>query len=352
MAADAAGIRQSPGSVEPKFSRAQSGIEIRKEKYSEARGTTGSFHDVWRLYDKNTGAKLSNIDYSSERAAGWAADDIVSRREDQNPPAFSRAPGDVAIDDIRSPDTWLDRIKGKAADALKGGATFGALDRSIHTQLHKAARNPYFGEVFKRISSMMNDSSRAALRPSEAAPTVLPKIDAAESLGPALKSFLYGKQASADIDAAFQSVLRGTLDQRIYATAEAAELTPEQFRIYHEFRDAINASLEELASGEAFAVSRDYVDASTKKSMLDNPWNAQQIIKDTLQEKISGLMLKLNTSYDQAKTLFPKLGENPQPIKLRDKNSAEQNRVATEVNGLVKQIAQVNEAKARVDSIY
>lgn len=80
-------------------------------------------------------------------------------------------PRDRATAAGRSPDRWFKPVLDGVLSSLKGSKNFGALDRSVHTQLHKAQKNRHFGETFKRVQHFMEDASRAALRPVELAPT-------------------------------------------------------------------------------------------------------------------------------------------------------------------------------------
>lgn len=60
---------------------------VRKERYSEARGEEGVFHDVWRIYDKH-GNRISRLDFSSEeRAESWVKEHYgkVTEREVEEP---------------------------------------------------------------------------------------------------------------------------------------------------------------------------------------------------------------------------------------------------------------------------
>jgi hypothetical protein len=202
-------------------------------------------------------------------------------------------------------DEWLSRVRDKATGFLKGSDRFGWLDKSLHTQLHKAQKNPYFGKVFTRLQHFMADASRAALRPAEFAPTILPRIDVVKSVAPALKALLHGKAASADIDAAFQAVLTGTLDNTVYASPEEANLSEAQFRIYREFRDSIDASLDELAASEAWNVVREFFPHATMKETLDNPTEAENILAGGLDGMIEDTTLQAEKAFDDALAAVP-----------------------------------------------
>lgn len=230
--------------------------------------------------------------------ADQLARDAADALREQTP-----APLDQAYSAVRDPESWYRPLLNRFAGALKGSDKFGWLDKSIHTQLHKAQKNRYFGEVFRRAQYFMADASRAALRPAEMAPTVLPRIDVAESMKPAFNAFFKGRAAADDIDSAFSAALRGTLDDTIYVSADEAGLTEEQFRIYREYRDSIDASLNELAAAEAWGVSREFfrenkrmtrAGQAMKKQMLDNPTEARDILTGALEQLLEQTRLRFD----------------------------------------------------------
>lgn len=261
--------------------------------------------------------------------------DSLYRRPDQIvdgvKPLFSipfepSAPSIFAAEE-RSPSKWLNFLLRKSSDALKGSDKFGWLDKSIHTQLHKAEKNPYYGAVFKRLQLFMSDASRAALRPAEMAPTVLPRIDVVDSIAGAVKSFVYGKEAAADVDAAFQAVLRGTLDDKVFSNAQEAELTEKQFDIYREYRDSIDASLDELSASEAWQIARTVFTENghlneeglaMKKATLDNPTEARDTIAGAIADKIDSAKLAAESLASKAKDVAPFIGEGETEQALRE----------------------------------
>ena len=56
---------------------------VKKEQYSERRGETGVFHDVYRVRDSVTGENLGGADFSSQAIARETADKINARRNPQ-----------------------------------------------------------------------------------------------------------------------------------------------------------------------------------------------------------------------------------------------------------------------------
>jgi len=258
----------------------------------------------------STQAEVPNLDLDSplESRGNYLDTDGVAD-------TLSNFPRDRATAAGRSPDRWFKPVLDGVLSSFKGSSNFGALDRSIHTQLHKAQKNRYFGETFKRVQHFMEDASRAALRPAELAPTVLPRIDAAENIAGALKALLKGKEASADIDAAFGAALAGTLDDKVFKTAEDASLTPEQFSVYREIRDAADASLDELSAAEVWGIARTlYLNAAgkltqrglrMKKALLAEPGQARPILLDPLIADLEDARLRFGQLAEVAREKAP-----------------------------------------------
>lgn len=271
-------------------------------------------------------------------------------------------------DEARSPRKWFDNTLDRAASALKGSDKFGWLDKSVHTQLHKAQKNKYFGEVFRRVQIFMSDASRAALRPAEMAPTVLPRIDVSESIGPAFRALFKGKKASADIDAAFASALRGTLEDRVYKDAESAGLTPEQFSLYREFRDSIDASLDELSASEAWALARPlFLNAfgrmtnegqALKKATLDNPAEAGETLLGHIQSMLDEAKLRAQALTDKAYGEAPFIEKDGDPLDLLraalsdDTGNAQQNKAIAEAIEAIEAVNALTDTANKMAKIF
>lgn len=289
------------------------GVRLDENYSTEWRSGNGFLSAPGRENAQQGGAAEVARDAAGSRAQGNGApgegqDQLESRGNfiDDESAAFLRnnrpAPVDRISSIIRNPDRWFQPVLDGAVGSLRGSSLFGSLDRSVHTQLHKAQKNPYFGAVFNRLQHFMADSSRAALRPAELAPTVLPRIDVAQSIRPAFEALVKGKAAAADIDAAFQVALAGTLNDTVYRNADEAGLTAEQFRIYREYRDSIDASLDELAAGEAWRIARTLFlndrnrltpeGQAMKKRMLDDPTEAAGSLSGFISRELDTATLR------------------------------------------------------------
>jgi hypothetical protein len=226
-------------------------------------------------------------------------------------------PGNATIstDELRerlqNPDTWLQRLGKRVTDP---GELFNGLDRSIHTMFHLAEKNPAFARVFNTLTKQANDSNRAALRPADMAPDVLPKIDTVRSLWEPLKAVWNGRQNSADVDAAFQAVLRGTLDDRLYTSPDDAGLTEKQFGFYRQFREAVDASLDELVSAESFRALASFFDRDTRnllrERLVSDPSTADSMLREFMRDTLGDLKVRAEAAYDAAVAEIPRLAQD------------------------------------------
>ncbi|CAB4154472.1 LT_GEWL domain containing protein [uncultured Caudovirales phage] len=170
--------------------------------------------------------------------------------------------------------------------------TFGAYDKSLATQYHKALKDRDYGRVFNLSLDMQNAVSQVAIRPAELAPAILPRVDDVKS---ALKTVWAGKKASADLDAATKAIFAGTLaganvmQGRVFSEEELRsrfKMTDAGVALYKQARGAIDASLDEVAASEAFAMAHGFIAKSLRVSILGNPQNAQAIIEGALSKQI------------------------------------------------------------------
>ena len=86
-------------------------------------------------------------------------------------PGFANLPPDTPADGMRQhantvPEGWIRPLTDRVSRMFRNTDKFNWRDTSIHSQLHKAAKHPYFAETFSRVQQFMNDASRAALRHS------------------------------------------------------------------------------------------------------------------------------------------------------------------------------------------
>lgn len=170
--------------------------------------------------------------------------------------------------------------------------TFGAYHKSLSTQYHKALKDKHFGKVFNLINAMQNHVSMAAIRPAELAPGVLPRVDDVRSAARGMlgKGRVQMEKVSRAI---FEGTLAGGGDQVMMGMVWSDDQLRERFDLdgagiglYRQARSAIDASIDELAAAEAYALAQNIVPKSVRENVIDNPQTAWNILRDEIQEQI------------------------------------------------------------------
>lgn len=221
----------------------------------------------------------------------------------------------------------------KLGDLFDSSGTLSFWDKSLGTPYHLAQRSPQFKRVFDRVQRFINDVSLYATRSADKAPTILPKLqtwrDLAKSAIPAedakaLQSPIFegtlvwtrgsdGKpvrmsERSAQFEGlsshekAQQMLREGVLDpntlrmwrgktqEAFDASVETAfqnsvmspgivwtdaelksqwKLTDDQVKLYHEFRDAVNDSLDSMVKSEVVKLGGDDIDEPMRNRLMD-----------------------------------------------------------------------------------
>lgn len=172
--------------------------------------------------------------------------------------------------------------------------TFNAYHKTLATQYHKAQIDKHYGKVFTLVTDMQNHVSLASIRPAELAASVLPRAD---SVKESFKTLIKGRPSDDPIlkaaDAIFAGTLNGkdVLDGKVWSDDELRSkfsMNDSEIAVYRQVRSAIDASLDELAAAEAFAVAQSFIPPEMRKAIVDNPSVAQESIVSSLtsQEKV------------------------------------------------------------------
>jgi len=173
--------------------------------------------------------------------------------------------------------------------------TFGAYDKTLSTQFNKALKDKHFGKVFGYVNAMQNEVSLTSIRPAELAPGVLPRVDDVKS---ALATMVKGKKADKNLEHAAQAIFDGTLagdsvmQGRVWTMAEFMArpgATEQSWALYQQARNAIDASLDELAAAEAYAMAQGFVPKAMRRTIIDNPRQAQALITGEIKKQIKML---------------------------------------------------------------
>lgn len=178
---------------------------------------------------------------------------------------------------------------GRKPEKLK---TFGLYHKSIGTQFHKALVDKEFGRVFGLLGDMQNHISLASVRPAELAQGVIPRVD---SIKAAAKTLVAGRPKDGPIVKASQAVFAGTLhgdtvlDGKVWEDDELRDqfgMKEKEIGIYRQTRAAIDASLDELAAAEAYALAQSFVPPELRRSIVDDPSIARSSITDEIAPQI------------------------------------------------------------------
>lgn len=165
---------------------------------------------------------------------------------------------------------------------------FGTLHTKIATQLHKAWVNKDYGKVFRLADSYERDISRFSADPSAAAPNLLPAFD---NIRDAFNRLAHGNANRKHIDGVADAIFSGTLagedvtEGRVWNDRELRDefgMNDEQIGLYHESRNAIDASLDAAAAGLAWQSVKKYI-PDMKDSVKAEAGNAETIIDGAMR---------------------------------------------------------------------
>jgi N12 class adenine-specific DNA methylase len=180
--------------------------------------------------------------------------------------------------------------------------SWNSWDRSLATQFHKALKDKHYGKVFALINAMQNEVSLTSIRPAELAPGVLPRVDDIRSAWDVLRK---GKKMDSNLDAASKAIFAGTLAGA--SVMEGKVWTDEELRntfklndagvaLYRQTRAAIDASLDETAAAEAYAMAQGFIPKAMRRMVIDNPRNAENILTNELDKQISMLEMAVDAA--------------------------------------------------------
>lgn len=165
---------------------------------------------------------------------------------------------------------------------------FNALHRTISTQLHKATVDADFARVFGIAQDYEQDVARAASRPAQQAPDLLPAFDNARA---ALRRLLRGDREKALNDKVAKALFAGTLENGpephtgvIWSDAALRDrfgLDDRGISLYRQARKAIDASLDETASALAYQMVKKHA-PQLRQAVRRVPGRARALIEASL----------------------------------------------------------------------
>jgi len=183
--------------------------------------------------------------------------------------------------------------------------TFSFYDRTLSTQFNKALKDEHYGKVFAFVNAMQNEVSLTSIRPAELAPGILRKVD---DSGSAIKTLAMGNVRDKSLQGATNAMLAGTLDGK--TVLDGKVWTEEELRnnfqlddagvaLYQQGRAAIDASLEEVAAAEAYAMAQGYIPKQSRRQIIDNPKRANNVIFGALAKAKKLLQAALDNAREQ-----------------------------------------------------
>lgn len=297
------------GSLRPGMTKQQEDESIQEEFVGEVLSDGFMDPDFWRaLGSKNkellyrvqrfvakliqkamdtVGYKRKTAEYLTDYAKVMQiAGEIMA--EYKLPPSVEiQAPKFARMDDAPDQRTLTERVQSNLRQFFGSQekiSTFSAYDKTLATQFHKALKDQHFGKVFSYVNAMQNEVSLTTVRPASLAPNLLPKYD---NIKAAARVALFGKASQKGLSKASQAIFAGTLhgktvlDGKVWTEEELRNnfgMDDEAVGLYQEARAAIDASLDEVAAAEAYAMAQGMVPKSLRRQVIDAPQNAEQIL--------------------------------------------------------------------------
>ena len=192
-----------------------------------------------------------------------ASDDVLVSAKDDAPVVggetvlYSRAIAD-AISNIGTTEGRVG-IMDRVADYFSTSRTFNWWQRTVGSQYGKAKRDPeHFGRVFEHAKEFIADVSRFANRAAEKARSILPHMDTWGDIVNNANIRRQWEQAKGYQELA-SALFTGTLEAKTYTDYELESqfgLEDKLRKMYREFRAAVDASLDDLASSELARAAR------------------------------------------------------------------------------------------------
>lgn len=188
---------------------------------------------------------------------------VIDERKGSDDVQFSIADTLGSIDQAKVRNAFADMV-GNA------GAKVSWWDKHLGTQYAKAEKFPAYKRVFERVQSYIEDVSTLANEAADQAPLILPKLETWKDLR---KSFQQFGLKKADAEAVAAPIFQGTLtDQKVYSDEELRDdfgLKPEQIKAYRQFRNAVDASLDQVAAADVLRLLGDKNQALRELALAD-----------------------------------------------------------------------------------
>lgn len=169
--------------------------------------------------------------------------------------------------------------------------TFNAYDKTVGSQYNKALKDKHFGRVYQLLLGMQNHVSMAAMRAAQLAPGIMPAVDDIKGAAKAL----FSKRKQGSLDKATEAIFLGTLDGatvmdgKVWSKAEFMDRFGDEtaWALYQQARAAIDASLDEVASAEAYNMASKFLAKDMRAQVIAQPGSAEGLILGHLEKQLA-----------------------------------------------------------------
>jgi len=155
---------------------------------------------------------------------------------------------------------------------------------------------------FSLANAMQNHVSLASIRPVELAPGVMPRVDDVKSAAKGLfKGAENRKHMKKVADAIFAGTLSGdnVVSGRVWSDSELKNvfgLDKTGITLYRQARAAIDASIDELAAAEGYAMAQHIVPKDMRRIIIDDPSLAGALLKSEVQKQINVIGMAIRSA--------------------------------------------------------
>jgi methyl-accepting chemotaxis protein len=232
-------------------------VPFGKSNYELRKNTEYSSVDLYQGEEHITGYESFDQAVDMLKAGVYVAFE-PGQIKSVNAQEFDATNPDVTFARLQVPSAHAirERLTQAISDHFTTERTFNWWNRTVGSQVEKARKSPEFKRVFDKVQDFIHDTSRFAMRASDLAPTLLPKLENwRETLN--IKKDITG-QRKRDMANVSDVIYQGTLDREVYTDADLQRrgLTPDQVKLYNEARAAVNKSLEDMAVSTLHRVAR------------------------------------------------------------------------------------------------
>lgn len=174
--------------------------------------------------------------------------------------------------------------------------TFTWYDKTIASQYHKALKDKHFGKVYSLLLGMQNHVAMAAVRAAQVAPGVLPRVDDMKTAAKEIFSLKNSEAMAKASKAIFAGTLHGenVLEGKVWTDDELRNqfaMDDTAIGLYRQARAAINASIDEVAAAEGYAMAHKIVSKEMRAKVIESPNDAPVLLREEIDNQIKALRL-------------------------------------------------------------